>query len=136
MSIEYWPIVIYGLKVDQSILNLRKVAKLIGLENEDEIVKDGVIKRNCLHDFLDALTWQKGCEYLEWIDSAEMEDGIYLGLPAGYPWQFNSDVAYKNLTAEKVRADISNLLKPYLKEGVDVKALEKEIDYYEAVGCA
>lgn len=130
MSIEYWPIVIYGCKVEQSMFDPQKMAELIGLESED-----GVTDRGDFRDFLDALIWQQGYDYLSWVDSADMEDGIYFGMMAGFPWQFNSET-YKNLTAEKVRADILNLLKPYLKEGVDVKALEKEIDYYEAVGCA
>ncbi len=133
MSIEYWPIVIYGLEVEQSMFDAYKMAELIGFEND----KDGVIEDDDInfHEFLDELTYKPGYEYLTWVDSAEMDGGIYFGMPAGYPWQFNSDT-YKNLTAEKVRIDILSLLKPYLKEGVDVKALEKGIDYYEAVGCA
>ncbi|AOQ24659.1 hypothetical protein MTAT_20040 [Moorella thermoacetica] len=110
MSIDYWPIVGFGVEVTEDIIDKAK------------------LKDKNLEDILEEIA--TGDIY--WAPLGEMSDeySCFLYIPAALPWENR----HKNLTEDKVKKMILDALRPYLRPGVEKDLLES-IGYISEVGC-
>lgn len=63
------------------------------------------------------------------IDWFEIEDGIIIGIPAGYPWKMDKHVL-KLETEEEAEEYVINAVKPYLAPKTDIEAIIERVDYF------
>lgn len=125
MSMEYWPIMGYGVEIRLDMLDPTKIESVLGIVNDGEDDID-------LADVLDKICSMPGPWRLVWGCTAEMYDDPiwYLYCPSLLPW---SSETWRNLSRESVEQAIRALLAPILRENFDPKKLEfKEI---ADVGC-
>jgi len=125
MSIEYWPIVGYGLKLDNiKIFNTDKLLEELVLDEDDLSLED-------IADFLTSKS-----KFLIWCSTAQMywDDVIYLYFPCELPWMMKEEV--KKLNKEDIKNEIIKVIKPYLKSEIDIEEIREQIDYISDCGCA
>jgi hypothetical protein len=121
MSLEYWPIVGYGVRVTEDMLDPERVKDLLGVDISDGLWV--VLEQICTLSVADRI--------LSWSITNEMydEDYGYLYCPFLPPWEANT-VPWCNVTPEQVEKAIRAALGPVLRSGVQLEF--KEIN---KVGC-
>lgn len=117
MLIEYWPIIGYGLNL-QDINNLLK----------NDVKKD-------LLDLTINITANN--EIIDYASTGDMYDDkrVYLLCNAILPWEIKYRDSLFYITKENVENKIIEMLKPYLKRGIDINQIREKIDYISDVGC-
>lgn len=115
----------YGLKVPSDIFDIQKVRNDIDSDFFNMYQKNGTLA-SC--EVIEGLACAGKLSYLEHGDS---DNGCYLYLPAALPWKLGE---LTSLTEADVSIKIISVLKPYLKNNVDIEALKKEIGYVHETG--
>lgn len=122
MSMDYWPILGYGVCLVEDMIDRSKAASLMGIPEEDVVIEELLVHL---------------CELpegkpLTWASTGEMYDEpvYFLYCPAVLPWAVPGS-RWEGISAEQVAEAIRSLLTPVLKEGVQLPQPE---DICE-VGC-
>jgi hypothetical protein len=133
MGMCYWPISGHGLAIDLSILDPEKLSKLMDTKLLDTDLKGKELEEefwkywDC-RDVLEALTAEsKG---IGW--AFDGDDEYFILYHALMPWEMGE--GYKALTREQAEQNIIDLLKVYVKPGVDIDELAKQIDTIATYG--
>lgn len=118
MSMEYWPIMGYGVQVTKDIFDPAKVERILGIVNdgEDDLLLDDVLEAICSLPEARGLTW--ACTAEMWYDPI-----WYLYCPALLPWVARLE-AWQGKTQEGVKETIRNLLAPILRDNLDPSELK------------
>jgi len=122
MSIEYWPIMGYGVAVTEEMLDSEKVSKFLGIA-EDDICLWSVLEKIC------SLPEAHGV--LIWSTTNEMyaDDIGFIYCPSILPWEA-AKRPWCNVTKEQVEQIIRTILVPLLQDGVEL-----EFEEIAEVGC-
>ena len=116
MSMEYWPIALYG--VDVSLFTLKYK---YDVNNNDIVVF--LMERMPLDD---------KCRNLNWSFAGPYDDKIYVGYHADYPWDMDAET--KTLTKQDIQKEIQDFLNTYFRD-VPTDYVEKNAEYIAEVGC-
>lgn len=121
MSLEYWPIVGYGVRVTEGMLDPKRVKDLLGVEISDGLW--AVLEQICTLSVADRI--------LSWSTTSDMydKDYGYLYCPFLPPWEANA-VPWCDVTPEQVEKAIRAALGPFLRNGVQL-----EVQEINEVGC-
>lgn len=133
MSMDYWPILGYGLAVEPDLIDFGKAAELLNkhdIEPEDRDVYGFV--EVLFKDVVPGLP-PGPAHCLIYCSEGEMGDGVYVYLPPHFPWETKGD--YARLTPEAVADAIADLLTPYLAEGVGKEDVKRRVGEIFSVGC-
>jgi hypothetical protein len=123
MSLEYWPILGYGVEVTEEMLDPEKVNKILGIDKDDL----------CLWDVLEKIcSLPKAQDILTWSTTGEMYayDVGYVYCPSVLPWEAVKE-PWCNITKEQVEESIRTVLAPLLRNGEEL-----EFEEIAEVGCS
>lgn len=116
MSIERWPIVLYGVRCDD--LKIKK--EYCGEDFEQNDVWDFLCSFHDLFNDYGLVFYHDG------------DDGIYIGIPPMYPWNDSHPNKYKT------ESDANKVITDFMFEYFDIKISEddfkKEISYVKTFG--
>lgn len=133
MSMDYWAISGYGIKIRQDMIDTTKLQPLTDLNDEEfkaELEKNNamdILQDGFLNEVFDTLS-----PLLECGDTNDMDLGLYLMYYYRPPWHLRE--SEKSLTPKDIQDEIAKVLLPYLKDEYDEKWLEKEINHISTCG--
>ena len=124
MSLEYWPIVGYGIMVSDDMVDFEKAVRLMkayGIEPDPE---------PSLEDGLQFLTELSEDVPIYWESTCDMYDECfyYLYVPAVLPWEVSS---WQHITRDRTNAVLKQLVGLILRNGVEAPSSGEIAD----VGC-
>jgi hypothetical protein len=122
VSMEYWPILGYGVQLTPDMINPHKAARFMGTDDY------------AFHELLQKLCGLAEGAPLAWASTGEMwdEEYYYLYCPAVVPWGALKE-PWRNATPEAVREAILKALGRVLRDDIDVSTLA--VDEISDVGC-
>lgn len=121
MSLDYWPILGYGIRVTPDMLDRQKVADVFGFECQD----DEEMSRD-LASILNEMALISNDYPLNWISTGQMydEEIYYLYCPAMLPWEMLD--GWRSLTQERVQEAIRTALARVAAVHLDLSSLKFE----------
>lgn len=147
MSISYWAIKGYGVKLNNDWFDLKKIFSHYFLQENEELENLENIK------FEDFEVFQESEEiydiedliknvFIEKINSnyfelfstemAYSQNVLYYIMPSLLPWE-RTDL--HNKTENIIRKELIDILKPILKDEIDIKDIQKMIGHIDNYGC-
>ena len=133
MSMDYWGIYGYGLKVSLEIFDPKKISTL-WFEEEDAITQAELENNYDTEDIISEILDKNPNEHLTYV-STGMSDiqATYLYISAQLPW--NITPGYAQLTEETIKDLIIETIRPYVKDIVDLDQERDNIDVISSYGC-
>jgi len=143
MSVCYWGIVGFGLKVQMEMFDWKKCLPLIKQRfkvNPKDI--ESITSQEEFFNFLDDADicfdgllneFVNKEKHINYIGGADSDKGDYILFFPGYPWEFDKEDM--ELTENAVREKIYNCLKPYLIDSISKEDILSQIDHISTYGC-